>query len=178
MKTEEARENPQKSKEGTAVTTLKDYIPLVVAVGSVLVFSVLFAIYNDLSFMRWMQVFMGVFFLVFGLLKLARLSEFAEAYRVYDLLAARSKLYAHLYPFIEFVLGVAYLFAFGGSILYVVTAAVMLISAVSVYNTLRKRERVLCACLGAVFRIPMTWVTLFEDVLMFAMAVYMLVVAV
>jgi hypothetical protein len=51
----------------------------------------------------------------------------------------------------------------------------MLISALGVANELRKKQTIMCACLGTVFKIPMTYVTLFEDLLMASMALYMLV---
>ena len=157
--------------------TLKDFLPLVgmfcchrctVSAAAIL--------YFDLSFIRGMQIVMGVFFLVFGLLKVGKLRHFADAYAMYDLIAARSVVYAHLYPFIEVSLGVAYLAGIGGAITNWITVVVMGVSAAGVYVKLRKREKIMCACLGTVFKVPMTWVTLFEDLLMLAMAGYMLIV--
>jgi hypothetical protein len=50
----------------------------------------------------------------------------------------------------------------------------MIISSIGVAQKLVVREIFICACLGAVFKIPMTWVTLLEDVLMGGMAFIML----
>jgi hypothetical protein len=49
------------------------------------------------------------------------------------------------------------------------------IGAIGVYIKLLKKEEIPCACLGTVFKVPMIWVTLAEDLLMVAMAVIMLI---
>jgi hypothetical protein len=50
----------------------------------------------------------------------------------------------------------------------------MLISAAGVARELLKKNRIPCACLGMVFVLPMTTVTLLEDLLMAVMATAML----
>ena len=155
--------------------TIKDFLPLVGILCAIIVAAVVAAAYFDLSLMRGMQVYMGVFFLVFGLLKVIKLKSFAEAYKMYDLVAARSTVYAYLYPFIELILGTTYLIGTTSNAVNWVTAIIVGISAAGVYNKLRKREKIMCACLGTVFKVPMTWVTLFEDLLMFVMAGYMII---
>lgn len=49
------------------------------------------------------------------------------------------------------------------------------VSAIGVAQALMAKRKIVCACLGAVFKIPITKVTLLEDVLMFLMALGMLV---
>jgi len=122
-----------------------------------------------------MRAFMGYFFLVFGALKAIRINGFVEAYRMYDVLAKRSVLYAYLYPFLELGFGLAYLFAWQVEIVSLAVVVVMLIGAYGVYLKLREREEIPCACLGTVFTVPMTWVTLGEDLLMAGMALLLLV---
>ena len=156
--------------------TATDFLPLLAVFACVFAATFLFGLYTGAEGIRWMALFMGFFFLVFGLFKVWNLRGFAEAYRVYDLLAKRSTFYAYLYPFIELALAVLYL---GGFFLFftnIVTLIVMLVSALGVFLQLRKGEEIPCACLGTVFVIPMTWVTLGEDVLMAGMAGVMLVV--
>ena len=125
--------------------------------------------------MPGMRNFMGSFFLVFGLLKVIRLKAFAMAYKKYDLLAMRSGLYAQVYPFLELALAAAFLLNFQVLVASWVTLVVMLIGALGVYLKLRKKEEIPCACLGTVFKVPMTWVTLVEDLLMAGMALYMII---
>ena len=123
---------------------------------------------------EWMSDFMAGFFLVFSFFKLLNLQGFAQAYRGYDVIAAKSAAYAYAYPFIELALGVAYLIRWNPSVTHWVTLAVMLVSAAGVLNALRKRQLIECACLGTVFKLPMSKVTLIEDLSMAAMAATML----
>ncbi len=48
------------------------------------------------------------------------------------------------------------------------------VSTVGVVNSLVAQRRIKCACLGTVFNLPMSYVTLIEDMLMAGMAVAML----
>jgi len=156
--------------------SIADFSPLILIFVGVFAVSLYSYIQSGDDLMTGMRVFMAAFFLVFGFLKVIRLSAFAEAYQMYDLIAARSKVYAYLYPFIELGLGVAYVFNIEPLVTNWITLIVMLLSALGVYLKLKKGEKILCACLGTVFKVPMTWVTLFEDLLMAAMALYMLFV--
>ncbi len=124
----------------------------------------------------FMSDFMGAFFIIIGSLKVYNLSAFAQAYASYDLIAQRSSLYAHLYPFLELILGICYAARFYLPIINITTIIFMLIGAVGVTKVLLQKKTYTCACLGMVFRIPMTYVTLVEDLLMAAMAAYMLTV--
>lgn len=124
---------------------------------------------------RAMARFMAGFFLVFSLFKLLNLPAFAEAYRSYDLLAKAWPTWGWIYPFVELGLGVAYLFAGHSPIVNVVTLALMLLGTAGVLNSLMAKRTIQCACLGTVFDLPMSWVTLVENFAMIGMAVVMLV---
>lgn len=157
--------------------TLRDFLPLIV------IFAVVFAL---TALMLWragsfsgflaMRYFEGFFFLVFGVFKLLNWKGFAEAFATYDLLAKRSHMYALLYPLIELALAAGYLFAFQLRIVAAVTLVLMLIGSAGVAKELRKKNQIMCACLGVVFKIPMTYVTLVEDLVMAVMAAVMLLI--
>jgi len=123
---------------------------------------------------RTMTNFMAGFFLVFSFFKLLDLPAFADNYATYDLLAARSRAYALLYPFLELGLGIAYLVRFAPSATNAATLVLMLIGTAGVANALAARQKIQCACLGTVFNLPMSTVTLVEDLSMAAMAAAML----
>jgi hypothetical protein len=123
---------------------------------------------------RAMARFMGGFFFAFAYFKLLDIRRFADAFAGYDLIAARSRAYALAYPFIELLLGAAYLSGFQPMATNAITLAVMTISTLGVLRSLVAGRKVRCACLGAVFQLPMSYVTLAEDVLMAAMAAAML----
>lgn len=153
------------------------YYPLALLVGYILGV-VLLVEYAAGGFVwhRAMTHFMAGFFLAFSFFKLLDVRAFADAYQTYDLVAAWSRAYALAYPFIELALGVAYLVHFEPVLTNAVTLVVMLAGTAGVVNTLVHRRKIRCACLGAVFNLPMSYVTLAEDGLMAAMAAVMLVV--
>lgn len=154
----------------------KDFIPLITLFGLVLAIATSWNTLSSGDTMRWMELFMGSFFIIFGALKAYNLREFASAYSMYDIVAAKYAWYGYTYPFVELVLGALYIFALYPLATNTATLVVMLVSAWGVYRKLASGEKIMCACLGAVFKVPMTWVTLGEDVLMAVMAGYMLVV--
>lgn len=123
----------------------------------------------------FMAKFMGGFFLVFGGLKLLDLGGFAAAYAKYDLLAARLPAYGWMYPVVEVVLGLAYLATPEWMGLHAITFVLMTFSALGVIRALRRGEQLTCACMGTAFNLPMTTVTIVEDLGMAAMAGAMLV---
>lgn len=126
------------------------------------------------SWERAMRHFMAGFFLVFAFFKLLDVRGFANSYRMYDVIAKRVHVYGFIYPFIELLLGAAYLIDFRPLLTNAITLFVMSISAVGVFQSLLARRKIRCACLGTVFNLPMTTVTLVEDGLMIAMAAVML----
>jgi copper chaperone CopZ len=123
---------------------------------------------------RAMRHFMAGFFLVFSFFKLLNLSAFADSYRSYDIVARAWPAYGFLYPLIELGLGAAYLANVLPTLTNGITLAVMGISTIGVVQTLMARRKIRCACLGTVFNLPMSSVTLVEDLLMVAMAAAML----
>ncbi|WP_417744891.1 heavy-metal-associated domain-containing protein [Rosistilla oblonga] len=126
------------------------------------------------SWMDYMSDFMGGFFVVFGFFKLLDLRGFADAYQTYDVIASNFRRYGYLYPFIEVALGIAYLLRFELFWTNTITLIVMSVGSVGVLRSLMQKRKIQCACLGTVFELPMTTVTLVEDVGMAAMAAIML----
>ncbi|VTU01686.1 heavy metal transporter : Uncharacterized protein OS=Fibrella aestuarina BUZ 2 GN=FAES_2978 PE=4 SV=1 [Gemmataceae bacterium] len=119
---------------------------------------------------RAMRHFMAGFFLVFSFFKLLDVPAFALSYSSYDIVARRWLGYGYVYPFLELGLGAAYLADFNPVLTNAATLAVMGVSAVGVVQSLLARRKIRCACLGAVFNLPMSYVTLVEDLLMAGMA--------
>ena len=123
---------------------------------------------------RWMPNFMAGFFLVFSFFKLLDLRGFASSYAMYDVLAKRVPAYGFVYPFIELGLGASYLLAFKPMLVNAITLIVMLFSSLGVIIAVGNQQKIRCACLGAVFNLPMSTVTIIEDLLMATMAAWML----
>ncbi len=155
--------------------SFKDFIPLMVAFIIIFAYTAIMLLshgsWNGLYAMRHFE---GAFFVIFGILKLLNWKGFVEAYRSYDLVAKHSQIYAYAYPLIELGLGLAYLMAFQLLLTNIITLIIMIIGTIGVAKALINKKQIVCACMGAVFKIPMTTVTLIEDLLMAIMALLMI----
>ena len=129
---------------------------------------------GKIDVMLWMQYFMAGFFIVFSFFKFLNLTGFAESYAMYDILAKRVKIYGLVYPFIELILGAAYLTGFEPTITYIATICIMGFSSIGVIQSVLDKKKIRCACLGAVFNLPMSIVTIIENLIMVLMALIML----
>jgi copper chaperone CopZ len=163
----EAEEQATKDVSRTT-TTLLSLAPLFVAVGLIGAGSLASG-----GMEGFMGRFMGGFFLVFGGLKLLDLRGFVSAYAMYDLLAARVTAYGWVYPFLEVILGLGYLAVPNWPTLHAFTLGLMLFSSVGVVQSVSRGEKLKCACMGTAFNLPMTTVTVVEDLGMAAMAAAM-----
>jgi hypothetical protein len=123
----------------------------------------------------WMQNFMAGFFLVFSFFKLLNLKGFAESYSTYDIIAKKWLGWGYFYAFIELGLGIAYVLRFNLIATHAITFTVMSISIVGVLQSVVNKRKITCACLGAVFNLPMSTVTIIEDALMIVMSGGMLI---
>jgi hypothetical protein len=154
------------------------YQPLLLILAYILGASVLVQVglhgLQGVDAMETMRYFMAGFFLVFSFFKLLNINAFAKAYAQYDLLAARWLGWGRIYPFVEFALGVAYLTNASPLITYWVTIVIMSFSAIGVIRAVVSRTQIQCACLGTVFNLPMSTVTIVEDVGMVVMAIVMI----
>jgi copper chaperone CopZ len=123
--------------------------------------------------MRWMRHFMAGFFLVFSFFKLLDVPAFAASYSSYDVLAKKWPGWGYAYPWIELSLGILFLLNIAPIWVNGLTFVVMGVSLVGVTQSLLAKRRFQCACLGAVFNLPMSKITLFEDALMVLMSAVM-----
>lgn len=154
--------------------TLQQFFPLIIIFTTISAATLIKYVVSGTDLRGAMYDFMGFFFLVFGSFKLINWHGFVEAYRTYDYLAGKSVAYAYAYPLIEVGLGTAYLMRWQPVLINSIAIGIMIAGSLSVLNALRKQKQIMCACLGAVFKLPMTYVTLAEDLLMLLMAIGML----
>lgn len=119
----------------------------------------------------WMRYFMGVFFAVFAAFKFIGYQMFVEMFAGYDIVAKKLKAYAYAYPFIELALGILYLGNYWPVGRDVATLIVMSVGAIGVIQEIyHRRSGIYCACLGNVIKLPLSTVSLVEDVAMASMA--------
>ena len=163
----------QKVKETHWLVT---YFPLLLIVGFITGGTVILAIRpgGTLAESAVMSDFMGLFFVTFAFFKLLDLRGFARAFRTYDLIAEQSRAYAAAYPFIELTLGIAYLGRWMPTVVNFATLVLMLIGSFGVIGAIRSKRKIQCACLGTVFKLPMSRVTLIENLTMAIMAMLVL----
>ena len=129
---------------------------------------------GSFDLLNWMQNFMAGFFLVFSFFKLLNLKGFADSYSTYDIVAKRWYAWGYIYAFIELFLGIGFLTRINPELVNSLTFLVMSVSIIGVIQSLLNRRKIQCACLGAVFNLPMSTVTVIEDALMIAMSGAML----
>ena len=129
---------------------------------------------GKIDIMQWMNYFMAGFFIVFSFFKFIDLEGFVNSYSKYDLITKKIKFYGFIYPFIELGLGLAYLTNFESKIIYKLTIIIMGFSSIGVIKSVLEKKRLRCACLGAVFNLPMSTITITENLLMILMASLML----
>lgn len=125
----------------------------------------------------WLEWFMGGFFVIFASFKLIGYETFVMLFPQYDPIAARSKIYTMVYPFIELFLGFLYVANLLPIFRDLVTLFIFSIGAWGVlqYTKRSQGEAIHCACLGNVIKLPLSTVTLIEDVLMAALSVIMII---
>jgi glutaredoxin len=109
-----------------------------------------------------------------ALLKLQDVERFSNTFLGYDLLAQRFVPYAYLYPFAELLAGVLMLASVLHWLSVPVAGVIGLVGAVSVFKAVYLDKRELkCACVGGGNQVPLGLVSLTENLMMLAMAVWM-----
>jgi hypothetical protein len=155
-------------------TSRKEYMKLFGILLFLALAGLLTSTLNGFNWEEWMRWFMGGFFIVFGSFKLISFEMFVIAFRGYDIIAKRHKVYAYFYPFLELFLGMLYIANLLAIPRDIITFAIMSISGYGIAKSLGRKERIQCACLGTVIRLPLTTVSLIENITMAAMALMIL----
>lgn len=154
---------------------IETYKPILLIFGYIIGSTLLIEYINGrFVWMRWMNHFMAGFFLVFSFFKLLNLKGFAESYSMYDVVAKKWNSWGYVYAFVELALGFAFLSRFNPILTNTITFLVMSVSIIGVLQSVANKRKIKCACLGAVFNLPMSTVTIIEDALMIGMSVFML----
>lgn len=159
-------------------TTFKDYLPLIcifIFIIGATWFEIRYFI-KDFSPVTQMRIFMGFFFLVFGFFKVLAWKDFAWTYASYDIIAKKSRTYSYIYPIIELSLGTAFLLDYKPVFVNGITLVIMSLGSIGVVQNLLSKNMVQCACLGSLIKVPLSKISLLEDILMAAMALTTLVI--
>ena len=151
------------------------YKPIVIIFAYITVISLIAGYANgNLDIMTAMRVFMAGFFLTFSFFKLLDIKGFATSYAMYDIVAKKFNAWGYIYVFTELGLGLAFATNFAPITTNAITVVVMFVSLLGVLQSVLNKKKIQCACLGAVFNLPMSTVTIIEDGLMIVMSIAML----
>ena len=125
--------------------------------------------------LRAAEWFIAFSMVVLAMLKLQNVESFATMFLNYDLLAKRWVPYSYVYPYAEGAAGV--LMAAGALTWLSVPVALVIgtIGAVSVFKAVYIDKRELkCACVGGDSNVPLGFISLTENLMMVAMALWMI----
>lgn len=159
-------QKPQALMPSAVMKWLKAYYPLLLIMGVIAVAS--------FAGQSWMMSFMAGLYIVFGAFKLLDVPAFANAYARYDVIAKVFKPWGYIYPFVELALGFAFLFWYEMNASAWAALILSLVGAVGVIQVVGRKETIQCACLGTAFNLPMSSVTIVENLGMAIMAAWML----
>ncbi|MDF1696136.1 MAG: cation transporter [Saprospiraceae bacterium] len=163
----------EESNDIPSTSKLSQLKPLFLILGYIFSTSILLHI-ESFNVEEMMIDFMGIFFIVFSFFKLLDLKGFSISFSMYDPLAKFIPSYATVYPFIEVVLGLLFLFRWNILVALFVTIIVLSVTTFGVAQILLSKRKIKCACLGTVLQLPMTEATLIENILMIGMALLLL----
>ena len=152
------------------------YTPVAVlfAMTALMAVAISYAVTGSALTVRAAEWFIGFSMIVLALLKLQNVESFATMFLNYDLLAKRWVPYSYIYPFAEAFAGV--LMVAGALTWLSVPIALFIgtVGAVSVFKAVYIDKRELkCACVGGANNVPLGFISLTENVMMVAMAIWM-----
>ncbi|MBZ9648388.1 glutaredoxin [Sphingobium sp. 3R8] len=153
------------------------YVPVlaVFAVAALLALAVDWLTFLPLVSFMTLERFVAIAMMLLAMLKLQDVDRFATMFLNYDLLARRLPPYGLVYPFLELGAGVLMLTRTLDWLSIPVALFIGGIGAVSVFQAVYVEKRDLkCACVGGSSSVPLGFVSLTENVMMVAMALWML----
>lgn len=120
--------------------------------------------------------FMAGFFMFFGAFQLNSLSSTSEALKKYDPLAQKFSWYVGLYPFVFFFFGLLLHFHSASLIVSLLTIPMLGIQTMGIIKALKSGANIECACAGTKFSLPLSYVTVVENLIMVTMSIAMIII--
>ncbi len=155
----------------------KTYAPVIAvfAVSALMALALSWAVTGSALTVRAGEWFIAIAMCVLAILKLQDLERFTNMFLGYDLLAQRVVRYAYVYPFAEAAAGI--LMLAGGAAGLVAAPIALFIGTIGAWSVYRavyiERRDLKCACVGGGRNVPLGFVSLTENLMMVAMAVWM-----
>ena len=133
-----------------------------------------FAVHGTPFTVRAGEWFIAFSMAVLALLKLQNVGTFATMFLNYDLLAKRWVRYSYIYPFAE---GLAGILMIAGALTWLSVPIALFIGSVGAVSVFKAvyidRRELKCACVGGGSNVPLGFISLTENLMMIAMAVWM-----
>ncbi len=144
------------------------------AVSFLMALAVSWAAEGSLATIMTLERFIAIAMCFLGVQKLQDVESFSTMFLNYDLLARRVVRYGYVYPYGETLAGMLML---AGTLIWLAAPVALFIGtvgAVSVFKAVYIDKRELkCACVGGNSNVPLGFISLTENVMMVAMALWM-----
>ena len=153
------------------------YTPVLVvfAMTAALARAASYAAFASIFTIRAAEWFIAFSMAVLAMLKLQDVERFATMFLNYDLLARRWVPYGYIYPFAEGLAGVLMAARAFDWLSIPLALFIGTVGGISVFYAVYVQKRELkCACVGGSSRVPLGFLSLTENVMMVAMALWML----
>ncbi len=152
------------------------YRPVIVvfAMTALMALAASLAAFNTPLTVRAGEWFIAFSMCVLALLKLQNVEKFATMFLNYDLLAKRWVPYSYVYPYAE---GLAGMLMAAGVLTWLSVPIALVIGAIGAASVIKAvyvdRRELKCACVGGDSNVPLGFLSLTENVMMVAMALWM-----
>ncbi|MEZ5777309.1 MAG: glutaredoxin family protein [Paracoccaceae bacterium] len=162
--------------EDVAEKDALSYRPVIAlfAVAALMALAAGHAAFGTVLTLRTAEWFIAFSMSLLALMKLRDVETFSTMFLNYDLLARRWVPYGYVYPYAELLAGVLMI---AGALLWLAVPVALFIGtigAVSVFKAVYVDRRELkCACVGGDSKVPLGFVSLTENLMMVAMALWM-----
>ncbi|AVF04316.1 MULTISPECIES: glutaredoxin family protein [Devosia] len=134
-----------------------------------------YAAYGTPFVVRTLEWFISFSMVALALLKLQDVEQFSTMFLSYDLLARRWEPYSYIYPYAEALAG---LLMISGAFIWLSVPIALFIGTVGAASVFKAvyldRRELKCACVGGSSNVPLGFVSLTENLMMVAMALWML----
>jgi glutaredoxin len=146
----------------------------VFAVAALMALAAQWATGGALVSIRSAEWFIAFSMTILAMLKLQDIESFSTMFLNYDLLAKRWVPYGYVYPFAELTAGVLMI---AGALTWLSIPIALFIGGIGAVSVVKAvyidRRDIKCACVGGSSRVPLGFVSLTENVMMVAMALWM-----
>ena len=136
--------------------------------------AVSWSVFGTVLTVRAVEWFIAIGMTLLAVQKLQDVESFSTMFLNYDLLAQRWVRYGYLYPFGEALAGILMI---AGALIWIAAPVALFIGtvgAVSVFKAVYvDRRELTCACVGGSSNVPLGFVSLTENLMMMAMAIWM-----